>query len=69
MILFYSKEAVRRACQREVKMDGKYSPETIKRSAMNLVWNDLLFVIKLLGNINFSSSDSTCNSNIFDCKI
>jgi hypothetical protein len=36
MILFYSKEAVRRACQREVQIEGQ-SKEIIHRSALNLV--------------------------------
>ena len=36
MILFYSKEAVRRACQREVQIEGQ-SKEMIHRSALNLV--------------------------------
>ena len=36
MILFYSKEAVRRACQREVKMEN-YEKHNIHRSAQNLV--------------------------------
>ena len=36
MILFFSKEAVRRACQREVSMNA-YEKPTIHRSALNLV--------------------------------
>ena len=37
MILFFSKEAVRRACQRELSLSGNYDKTTIAQSAHNLV--------------------------------
>ena len=37
MILFYSKEAVRKSCQRELHLSTAHSRPTINRSALNLV--------------------------------